>query len=257
MSEIVPERSNKSERLTAEKSIITLNYSVMIKCKFFRDAVLTAVMITAFQIGAYCQSSDENAFPHLLYPEFRKGVVIMKSDTPVTALFNYNMLNEMMITELNGVYRYINEPKLIDTIYIGADVFIPVGGKFYELLSAGRVTFFVQNKAVFVEEGSDVGYGARSKTTGTTQVKKYELRNPGQILDMDTPDNGEVRLTPVFWVSMDGSLEKFNNERQLVKLFPQHKEAIHKFIESEDISLRVTEDVTRLGDYINSVALNY
>lgn len=227
----------------------------MKKCKLFRYAALTAVIITTLQIEVHCQSPDENTLPHFLYPEFREGIVIMKSDKPLVTMLNYNMLQEMMVTELNGVYRYSRDPKLIDTIYIGTDVFIPFGDRFYELLSPGRFTFYVQNKATFIEEGNDIGYGARSKSAGPTQLKRFELGYWGQVVYFDTPDNGEVRLTPIFWVSVDGNLEKFNNERQLVKLFPQYKEAIHKFIESEDISFKVTDDVTRLGDYINSVAL--
>lgn len=218
-------------------------------------AVVGSAMLMLITPVISAQESDMNNLPHFLFPEFRAGVVFMKADQPFSTMLNYNMLEQRMVTELNGIYRYSKDPAIIDSILIGDRVFIPVEDKFYELISPGRFTFLVQHRATVIESGHDVGYGVRSQSTGPTQFRRFDLnRYWGDVAYLDLPFDGEVKPAPVFWVRQGTSLEKFSTAKQLMKILPGYKPVIHKYIDQEKVNFKSPEDITRLGNYLNTFA---
>lgn len=225
------------------------------KINIFLFTVLASAMLMFEAPVISAQSSESNKFPHLLFPEFSKGVVIMKDDKPFSAMLNFNLLEQRMVTELNGTYRYSKDPALIDSVLIGDRVFIPVEDKFYEVISYGRFTFLVQHRATLIEAGHDVGYGVKSQSTGPTQHKRFEMNSYwGDVAYMDIPADSEVKTAPVFWVRQGSSLEKFSNAKQLMKILPGYKPVIQEYIDQEKVNFKSPEDVTRLGRYLNAFA---
>lgn len=216
--------------------------------------LLSALMLLLFHPGVSGQGGDENPLPHFLFPEFREGVVVMKTGETFSTFLNYNMLEQMMVTELNGIYRYSRDPALIDTIYIGDKIFIPVGGIFYELMAAGPANFYIQNKSTFLPKGSDVGYGMNSRSTGPTKYSRFELNNfHGKVAYIDIPPNGEIRPGSLFWVERNGKFEKFSNSRQFLKLFRDYENELRLFVDREKIDFKSREEVQKLADYSNKV----
>lgn len=222
------------------------------RIKFY--LLLSLVMLLLFHPEVSGQQGDENPLPHFLFPEFRQGVVVMKTGETFSTLLNYNMLEQMMVTELNGIYRYSRDPDLIDTIFIEDKIFLPVGGIFYELLSAGPVNFYIQNKSTFLPKGSDVGYGMNSRSTGPTKYSRFELNNfHGRVAYIDIPPNGEIRPASLFWAERNGQFEKFSNDRQFLKIFRDYDDELRLFIDREKIDFKSSEGVRKLADYCNTI----
>jgi hypothetical protein len=224
--------------------------------KDYSKLLLTLVLAFGFAgtSGVSGQVDPEKPLPHFLFPSFREGRIVMKDGTSFNTMLNYNLLEQRMVTELNGTYRYSRDPALIDTIFIEDLVFVPVDKIFYEILSAGKNTFYVQHRAMFIAAGQEVGYGVKSQTTGPTQIRRFELDNfYGEVAYMDIPTNGEVRPSPVFWVSKGNNLEKFVNARQLMKIFPEYKPEIQNYTDKEKIDFKTAREVGMLGDYLNSM----
>lgn len=217
---------------------------------FAKAATFAMLILNTLIISA--QDNSSNNLPHFLFPDFREGVVFMKADKPFTTFLNYNLLEERMVTEFNGTYRYSKDPALIDSIRVSNRIFIPVEGKFYEMVSRGRFTFLVQHHATLIERGHDVGYGVRSQSTGPSQYKRFELNSYwGNVAYLDIPVNSEVRIAPVFWVTSGTGLEKFSNSKQLIKRLPGYKPVIQEYLEKEKVNFRSVEDVARMADFLN------
>ena len=183
----------------------------------------------------------------------------MKNGEVLYTLLNYNTLDEMMIVELNGVYRYSKNPQLIDSIHLDNRVFVPVENVFYEILSRGPTTFFLQNKSNFAPKGTDVGYGVKSQSVGPTQHKRFELtkiNQYGEVAYMNLPPAGEITNASVFWVRKNDTLKKFSTERQFLKIFPEYKFELKKYIDKENIKINSRENVVRLGIYCNKIIKN-
>lgn len=203
------------------------------------------------------QDNKGNSLPHFLFPQFKDGIVIMKDGNKFTTLLNYNMVDEKMVTEVDGIYRYSKNPKNIERIYLENRMFIPIGNVFYEILASGNASFFLQNKSIFTPRGSDVGYGSKSRSTGPTKMQRYEITSVvyqyGEVAYIDLPENVDVTPTSVYWVSVGDKLESFETVKQLVKLFPEYETQIKEYIKKENIKIKDREDVIKLGIYCNEI----
>jgi hypothetical protein len=175
----------------------------------------------------------------------------MKDGVKFPAKLNYNMVEEKMVTELDGTYRYSTNPHLIESIVMEGRVFVPVNNAFYEILSAGTATFFLQHKSYLVTRGNDIGYGSMSQGTGPVQYKRFELS--GDVVYLDLPPNLEISHASVYWVYSTGNLQKFNTMKQFLKIFPEYEAQLKEYLKKEHINIKVREDMIRLGNYCNEI----
>jgi hypothetical protein len=215
------------------------------------------LLFALISINVLAQDNKGNPLPHFLFPKFNEGIIKMKNGTVFNAILNYNMANEMMVSELNGTYRSANNPREFDTIYLQNRTFVPVENIFYELLVKGPVIFFVENKCNLTPRGSSVGYGMKSKSVGPTDVKRFELDiavyNYNQVVSFDLPPNVDVTPASVNWVRKDNKMEKFTTKKQFLKLFPDKTAQLSEFIKREKIDIKSREDLIRLGKYCNEI----
>jgi len=200
---------------------------------------------------APAQDNSARPLPQFIFPGFERGIIKMKDGTRVSAILNYNMVDELMVTYLNEAYRSSKNTKEIDTIYLQNRVFVPVENFFYEVLSGGPVTFFLQNKSNYTPNGADIGYGMKSQSVGSTSFQRFEIGT--DVVTIDLPPN--VTVTPAFvnWVRTDDKMAKFTSERQLLKIFPGKESEIKAYIKKEKINLKVREDLIRLANYCNEL----
>ena len=227
----------------------------MISRKNYFRTTFIVLSFSVLTISGKAQDNKGNPIPHFLFPQFKEGIVIMKDGQKFTALLNYNMVEERMISELDGIYRYSKNPKSIERVLIDNRLFIPYGNGFYEILSSGGVTIFLQNKASLTQKGNNVGYGAKNRSVGPTSSQRFELtpvtQQYGEVAYIDLPQNYDVVPESVFWVSKEDQLEKFSSERQFIKLFPDYEKELKEFFHNEDINIRKREDVVKLGTFCN------
>ena len=225
---------------------------------------LKPILLTLFIVLLFFDLSGQdnkgNPLPHFLFPSFKEGRAIMKEGKNFSTLLNYNMVDEKMITELNGTYRYAKNPKLIDTIHLENRVFVPVENAFYEILSSGPVTFFLQNRSNLTSVGTEVGYGAKSRSVGPTQHKRFELipvsELGGEVVKIDLPPDVEITPSSEFWVRINHIFKKFTTEKQFLKIFPEYNPELKEYIKKENIRIKSREDVIRLGNYCNEIIKN-
>lgn len=217
--------------------------------------VLGMVIISLDGTGR--QDNKGNPLPHFLLPQFKEGIVIMKDGNKFTTLLNYNMVDEKMITEVDGIYRYSKNPKNIERIYLDNRMFIPIDNVFYEILASGNASFFLQNKSSLTPKANDIGYGSKSHSTGPTKMTRYELTpvvyQYGEVINIDLPQNVDITPASVYWVSVGDKMKQFNTEKQLLKLFPEYETQIKDYIKKENIKMKNREDVIKLGIYCNEI----
>jgi hypothetical protein len=220
----------------------------------------TKIILLLFLFSSDLSGQDNkgNPLPHFLFPSFREGLVVMKDGKKFSTLLNYNMVDERMITELKGVYRYSKDPKLIDTIYLENRVFIPVGDAFYEILTGGPVTFLLENKSLCTPAAEDIGIGGKSRSVGPVKQSRFEITKVvyqyQEVAYIDLPPNVEITPASVFWVRKNNKLEKFSNKKQFLKIFPESRSALQEYINKNNIDIRSREDVIKLGNYCNNIA---
>jgi hypothetical protein len=205
----------------------------------------------------FSQDNSDKPLPQFLFPRFVKGVARLKSGESSSSFLNYNTVDQIMVTETNGVYRYATRMEDIDTIYLEYMKFVPVGKVFYEVLATGPFPFYLQHRSTYTVRGSDIGYGAKSHSVGPTKYQRFELTNVvyqyGEVVTIDLPSNVEVTPANIFWVMKDGNMEKFSTEKQFLKIFPDKATVLKQYIKKEKLNLKHREDVIRLGNYCNEL----
>lgn len=197
------------------------------------------------------QTDTSNPFPQFLFPGFTKSLVKMKDGRQLTATINYNMVDEEMIFDQKGVYMALDKPQEIDTVYLQNRKFVPVDGAFYEVLTKGEITMFIQHKSKYTQKGTPTAYGMTTKTAGPTKV--FSMRVGNQVRQVDLPDNVEVTPATVYWARYNNGMNKFTTERQFLKLFPDLEEKLKGFIKTNKIDVKVREDLIKLGNFCNGI----
>jgi len=212
---------------------------------------LITLLLFVFAIDLSGQTEEKIPLPQFLFPKFIKGIVKMKAGNTYSASINYNMVDEEMIFEQKGVYMVLDKPQLIDTVFIQNRCFVPFDKAFYEVVYKGPITFFIQHKAKYTQVPSTTAYGMKSPTNATYAVKSVQGGN--QIRHLDVPDNVTVSTSPLYWVRKNNEMEKFNGQRQFIKIFPEKEAELKSFISKENLNVKNREDLIKLGIYCNEI----
>ncbi len=215
------------------------------------------ILLLAFiTIDISAQVNAERPLPQFLFPEFAEGTVIMKDGKVFTTQLNYNMAEEIMISELNGVYRSANDLRNFDTILLQDRVFVPGEKAFLEVLATGPIPFFLQHKCYVVAGGSSIGYGMKSKSAIPTAHRRLELGDyefGREFVNIDLPADVDITPASACWIQKSNELEKISSKRQFLKLFPDEEAQLKDFIERENTNFKLREDLIRLGNYLNEI----
>lgn len=173
----------------------------------------------------------------------------MKNGSTLSAVINYNMVDQEFIFEQRGSYLALEKPDEIDTVVWQGKKFIYLNKAFIELAYKGKISIFYQHKAKYTSAGSKSAYGMTSQTTGPTAVLTVQGGN--QMRSLDLPENVTISLDDIFWVQENGAFRKFTSERQFAKLFPDKEAQIRQFCKSNKINLSKVDDLQKLGELIN------
>jgi hypothetical protein len=197
------------------------------------------------------QTDTQKPLSQFLFPTFSKGIVKMKDGRTLTAILNYNMVDEVMVFEQKGVYMVVEKPQEFDTVSIQNRKFVYIGKAFYEVVCKGKVTLFIENECHLTTAGSATAYGMTSKTLGPTKV--WTMQSGNQVRNIDLPDDVVVASSNVYWAQVNGKMNKFTNEKQFLKLFPGSEDKIKEFIKTSKIDIKSREGLMNLGNFCNEL----
>jgi hypothetical protein len=217
----------------------------------FVEATCLSVFFCFLFADIQGQSGSSNTLPQFLFPGFTKSLVKMKDGRQLTANLNYNMIDEEMIFDQKGVYMALDKPQEIDTVYLQNRRFIPVEEAFYEVLSQGMVTIFIQHKSRYTQKGTPTAYGMTTKTAGPTKVLSMQVGN--QVRQIELPEDVEVSPANVYWLGYKNGMYRFTTEKQFLKIFPEKESKLKEFLKTNKIDIKSREDLIKLGDFCNSL----
>ena len=170
---------------------------------------------------------------HYLFPEFSKGVVLMKNGMKNETSLNYNSLTEEMIFETNETKLAVSQLDKIDTIFIKNRKFIPVNNKFFEIVYQSKYTLFAEHKCSIKDPGKPSGYGGTSQTSATTTYSSYF--SGGQVYELKLPEGYQTKPFVDYWLRKDGQINKFLSLRQLSKFFSDKEDLFKVFVKKQDV----------------------
>jgi hypothetical protein len=205
--------------------------------------------LLSFQLSA--QTDSLVNLPNLLLPRFTKSIVKLKSGETKTAVLNYNKVDQQMVFMQQKQPMILDNPQLIDTIFMANRTFVPFEKGFYELLVVAPIKLFRQNKSYVEFEGSPTLYGAKSQTTSPSGVSQiYASSGP---INLKVPQGYKVVDDSQFWVHSENGMKIFDTKREFLKIFPEKEKELSQFISKYKISFEKSDDVIRLINYTNEI----
>lgn len=186
---------------------------------------------------------------HYLFPEFTQGKIRLKSGIIKESNLNYNSITEEMIFESNGKKLAFANPETIDTIFIQDRAFIPVGKAYYEVIVKLPVPLFIRHICTITPPGKPSGYGGTSETGSITSTSS--IYTSGGVYEMKLPDDYKVNPSFEFILKKNNSYIRISNINQVIKCFPEKKDAIKEFAKTNNISFKKSEDVISLVIFCN------
>lgn len=207
---------------------------------------ISAVFIFSAMVGF----SQTNLMPvsHYVFPEFAKGIVLMKNGSEKEAVLNYNSLTEEMIFETRGTKLALAQLETIDTVFIGNQKFIPKDNFFIELVLKSKYSLYVAYKCKLKDPGKPSGYGTTSQTSAITSYSKFFTN--GKVYDMRLPEGYDTQSSIEYWLDKDGKLNKFISIRQLSKLFDEKENVFKAYIKKHDVDYDNQSSVVELIRYL-------
>lgn len=173
----------------------------------------------------------------------------MKSGKTFSTVLNYNMVDEEMVFDQNGVYMVLDKPNEIDTVFLQNRKFIPVEKAFHEVLVTGSVSLYIQHKCRWSAVASKSAYGMTSQTNASNAVSTMHSGN--QVRNLEVPDNLTVSPANIYWIKIKNEMHKFTSERQLLKLLPEIENDLKDYLKKNKLNLRKKEDVFQIGLFCN------
>ena len=215
------------------------------------DKIALVLLFSVAFTEINAQTDSLKNLPNLLLPAFAKSIVKMKSGEKKIAILNYNLVDQEMVFMQKDQYWVLDNPHLIDTVYMANRTFIPFEKGFYELAVPGPVTLFIQHKAYAESLGVPTGYGARSQTTGFNYVKTIYGGNGA--INLKIPENYKVVDDTEYWIRKDGVMQKFDNKRQFLKMFADKEKELDQFMSRNKVSFENYQSVIKLVQYCNEI----
>lgn len=187
---------------------------------------------------------------HYLFPEFTKGVVLMKNGMKNETSLNYNSLTEEMIFETNGTKLAVSQLDKIDTIFIKNQKFVPINNKFLEIVYQSKYTLFAEHKCSIKDPGKPSGYGGTSQTSATSTYSSYF--SGGQVYELKLPEGYQTKPFVDYWLRKDGQINKFLSLRQLSKFFSDKEDLFKVFVKKQDVKYDDTASLVELIKFLEA-----
>jgi hypothetical protein len=197
------------------------------------------------------QKDTMNILAQFLFPEFSNGIVKFKNGSSKSADLNYNIISEKMVFRQNNKLFDMIGTETVDTVYLQDRKFIPQKDIFLEVIHGTPLTFYIQHRGNLMSPGKPAAYGGTSQTTASTSVTS--INTASGTYNLKLPDDFTVKYSPVNWVLVDWRMEKFVNERQFIKIFPDREVVFKKFFKENKINMSKRVDLIKLMTFCNSL----
>lgn len=193
---------------------------------------LTILNISVFNLFSQEKFSERES-SYFLFPEFKQGIVLLKTGMQISTMLNYNCFTEKMIYEDGGKKLAIKNIHDIDTVYINNRKFLVLDDIFVEVKYHSIFDLFVAYKCKVKEIGKNAGYGGTSQTGAISSYSNFS--KDGKIHELDMPNGYKFEPINYYILKREEEFTWFKNFKQLSKKYRDKKDLLNAFIKENKI----------------------
>jgi len=189
-----------------------------------------------------------------LFADFQSAKVYFSNGQQANERVNYHLLSNKIrfIDRKDQQVKEVSDTKVLDSIVVGKRVFIPNPDQegWMEILSAKpvvQVQYFVKGKT----KGQEAAYGGTSELASTKSYSEY--RDGGTFLMPKVQEMEVASYYNYYWIVKDGKRKQFKSLVQFVKLYPNQKDQLNKYIQDNAVKFEDTEAIVKLCCYAENL----
>lgn len=196
-----------------------------------------------------------------LYPNLMDAVVSLRDGRSSQAKINYSiLLDEMQMQTRRGIVAV--ETRDLKKLVVGEATFIHHGVEGYlEVLSEGSFPLFLKRQirvsAMPVRRGA---YGGTDYTSAIDLAASIATNSGGDFnreIFLDNPSGQEMDITlrynEYFVIEKSGQLIRVNNQRQLLRDFPEYRNELRDFVRRENINFSSRQDLMKMVKFMEGL----
>ena len=193
----------------------------------------------------FAQSEENSSF---LFPQFKDSFIYYRDGRRFNVPLNYNLITSqfIFIDKNDGdLKKEFTEPGMIVAIEVDGRTFLPPSEGATEVIQS-EPAFYVSYRGMVKKERS-VAYGG---TTQTASVDSYsQIRGVGVIGGTDGTHKTLADIDNEYKVKVGKKSKRFSNEKQFLKLFPDKKEILIRYLEEKQVDFDNISQVLTLYNY--------
>lgn len=209
------------------------------------------LILVSLEFQSEAQTTPDGATPQFLFSDFSTANIKLKNGLSQSMLLNYNTVSEKMVYKKDDLLYDLVNTEMIDAVFLQDKIFVPVGKHFLQVVLIARVSLYVQMKGKVLSRGAQAGYGEPSQVSNTKSLSGIKLSMG--YYNLKLPVDYTVKVDQVYWIGIDRKMYSFSTKREFLKLFPDIRDDLEKFITRNHIKFGKTTDLRLLVAHCNDL----
>lgn len=191
------------------------------------------------------------------YPAFVQGLVMYKNGTYNKAVMNYNfVIAEIQFVTGRDTFSIANA-KALDYVALSGDTFVYDNGYLMKVFTGHQVSLYERQYIKLVNVKKKGAYGLSSATAHTDNLSFYTANTGGMKVYQLVLNEDHIFSKITEYCLTVGNQEAVPAKRRIVlKLYPDKKSEIKKFIKDQSIKFDDKDDLIGLLTYLDEMMKN-
>jgi hypothetical protein len=210
-----------------------------------------------FKVKSGSSITDVLSFQEMYrYPAFMKGVVFYKDGTSNEEIMNYNIvIAEMLFINSRKDTLVIDNRVGINHISISGDTFF-VGDGYFEMLAGDNNIMLLMKRYVKLTDIKKEGaYGTNNSTGSIDNYTSISVGDNTSTYKMKVAQDMIYSFKTEYYFSNSDKEQQLTlaRENNVIKMFPEKKDVIKKYIKDQSISFNKKEDLIQLTGFLQEL----
>lgn len=186
------------------------------------------------------------------YPAFVPGEIVYKNGTFNKAVMNYNyVIAEIQFVTGRDTFSIANA-KTLDFITMSGDTFIYEDGYMMKVLEGDQINLYEKQYIKLVNVKKKGAYGISSATAHTDNLSFYTVNSGGmKVYQLELSEDHIFSKIIEYYIVVDNQEVVPAKRSNVLKLFPDRKSEIKKFIKDHSIKFDNQEALLQLCDFLD------
>ena len=207
-----------------------------------------------FTVESGSSIADVLSFSEMFqYPQFMPGMVYYKDGTSKNEIVNYNIVIGEMLFINSRDTLVISNSAAISHIKVAEDLFYLIDGCEEKLAGDYKIMLLSKRYVKLLDIKKEGAYGTSNSTAAIDNYTSYNAANNTSTYKMKAAQDIVYSFKNDFYFSNSPGSIVIAKESNIIKMFPDKKDAIKQYLKEQKISFNNKEDMIKLTGFLQEL----